>query len=287
MGEAWDFYREVFGRDSIDGAGFVLIATGHYGTAFDNAFWDGDEFACGHPDIFGTMTGRTIVIHELSHGFDQFSLNFDGFGQPGALKEHVADVMAASAEQRVLGQLPTGADWLIGRECFEGTALQGRAIRALKDPPAYDDPLLGTDPTRSHMSDLYTGFEDQGGVHINCGIPSRAFYLAAMNYGLPAFETVGRIWYRVLEQGLAPQGATFQQFADATVVAALDLGLNTEQLISAWAEVGIDVGGHVPVEDPSDCEEDVLAFLREPTLRQLLRTPAGRRMGARARAFLR
>ena len=45
---------------------------------------------------------------------------------------------------------------------------------------AYDDPVLGKDPQPANMKDFYDGYDDNGGVHINSGIPNRAFALAAI-----------------------------------------------------------------------------------------------------------
>jgi hypothetical protein len=42
FGATWDFFFEVFARDSIDGAGMTLDGVVHYGRDF-NAFWDGDQ----------------------------------------------------------------------------------------------------------------------------------------------------------------------------------------------------------------------------------------------------
>ena len=48
---------------------------------------------------------------------------------------------------------------------------------------AYDDPRLGKDPQPAHMDDYVETTEDNGGVHINSGIPNHAFYLAATALG--------------------------------------------------------------------------------------------------------
>lgn len=48
---------------------------------------------------------------------------------------------------------------------------------------AYDDPLLGRDPQPGDMDDFVETRDDNGGVHINSGIPNRAFHLAAMALG--------------------------------------------------------------------------------------------------------
>ena len=255
-GATWQMYKDFFGRDSLDNEGLVLVSTVHYGQDFDNAFWSGEQMAYGDGDLFARFTADpTVIGHELTHGVTQFSAGLIYQGQPGALNEHLSDVFGSLMEQVVKGQTVDHADWLIGAELFAGTSLQGRALRDMRNPgTAYDDPLIGKDPQPAHMDDLYTGWQDNGGVHINSGIPNRAYHLAAMAYGGWAVETVGPIWYRVLTGTLISPTATFQEFADATVVAALDLGINTAQLISSWAEVGITVGEEpVPIPEPSPC----------------------------------
>ena len=63
---------------------------------------------------------------------------------------------------------------------------------------AYDDPLVGKDPQPGHMDDYVETIRDNGGVHINSGIPNHAFYLAATEIGGYAWEVAGRIWYEAL-----------------------------------------------------------------------------------------
>ena len=43
---------------------------------------------------------------------------------------------------------------------------------------AYDDDVLGKDPQPATMDDYVRTGRDNGGVHINSGIPNHAFYLA-------------------------------------------------------------------------------------------------------------
>ena len=58
--------------------------------------------------------------------------------------------------------------------------MQGKALRSLTAPgTAYDDDVLGRDPQPAHMDDYVETSDDNGGVHINSGIPNHAFYLAA------------------------------------------------------------------------------------------------------------
>jgi len=106
-GDTYDFYREVFGRNSLDDAGMTLISSVHVGEAdssgryrpLDNAFWDGGQMAYGDGDgrVFARFTGSLdVVAHELTHGVQSFTSNLDYAGQSGALNEHFSDVFGCS-----------------------------------------------------------------------------------------------------------------------------------------------------------------------------------------------
>src|SRR5699024_10236148 len=118
-----------------------------------------------------------------------------------------------------LGQTAADASWLIGAGIFTD-AVQGKALRSMLEPgTAYDDDELGKDPQPAHMTGFVQTTEDNGGVHINSGIPNRAFALTARALGGNAWERAGTVWYRALTGGLSST-ATFREFADATVSAA-------------------------------------------------------------------
>ncbi|CFW45164.1 metalloprotease [Bordetella pertussis] len=102
---------------------------------------------------------------------------------------------------------------------------------------AYDDPLLGRDPQPGHMRDFVQTGEDNGGVHINSGIPNRAFHLAATALGGHAWEVAGRIWYDTLRlPALTPQ-ADFALFARLSVEQAH--GAAQAAVRQAWTDVGV------------------------------------------------
>ena len=166
----------------------------HYGVDYDNAFWDGERmvFGDGDGEVFVGFTASTTVIgHELAHGVVQYTANLEYQGQPGALNESIADVFGALTEQFLLEQSATDATWLIGAEIFTD-AVQGKALRSMIEPgTAYDDDELGKDPQPAHMSGFVRTTEDNGGVHINSGIPNRAFALFAIDLGGNAWETRG------------------------------------------------------------------------------------------------
>jgi Zn-dependent metalloprotease len=244
-GVTFDFYSRNFDRNSIDNVGMRLDTTVHYGKDYDNAFWDGRQIVCGDGDgvLFGRFTqSLDVIAHELTHGVMQFEANLNYRGQPGALNESFSDVFGILTKQYRLRQTAEEADWLIGKELFvEG--VQAVALRSMKAPgTAYDDPVLGKDPQPDHMRGYVTTTDDNGGVHINSGIPNRAFYELSIRLGGFAWEKAGLIWYKTLTEKLRPN-STFRDAMNFTMTAALELyGRNSKEqkaVREAWAEVGL------------------------------------------------
>ncbi len=238
-------FAEAFGRTSYDDRGAPVVATVHYGRDYDNAFWDGRQLVFGDGDgqVFERFTKPVDVLgHEFTHAVTQYTSGFDYSGQSGALNESISDVFASCLKQRLLGQTAEQADWLIGEGIFT-PAVQGRALRSMAEPgTAYDDPVLGKDPQVASMADYVETTEDNGGVHLNSGIPNRAFQLAAVALGGPSWELPGRIWYAALTSGIGPS-AGFVEFAEATAAAAGDIADEAarEAVVAAWREVGVEV----------------------------------------------
>ncbi len=136
-----------------------------------------------------------MVAHELAHGLIESEAALVYFNRSGALNESVSDVFGVLTKQHALGQTAAEADWLVGAELLTDK-VNGVALRSMANPgTAYDDPLLGRDPQPAHMRDYIETRQDNGGVHLNSGIPNRAFYLAATALGGYAWEQAGRIWY--------------------------------------------------------------------------------------------
>ncbi|WNG85438.1 M4 family metallopeptidase [Mycobacterium sp. ITM-2016-00317] len=248
LGWTRQFYADVLDRDSIDGAGMRLDGYVHYGEEFNNAFWDGRHMVFGDGDLvlFADFTGALDVIgHELTHGVTETTAALVYHNQPGALNESISDVFGSLVKQWSLGQPAEDADWLIGADIFTPSHA-GDALRSMKNPgTAYDNPTMGKDPQPAHMRDFVvlpdTARGDNGGVHINSGIPNRAFYLTAVNIGGQAWEAPGRIWYETLKA--SSRRTDFQQFADATGAKAQQLfGIDVRQaVVDAWDQVGITV----------------------------------------------
>ncbi|GAA2258159.1 MULTISPECIES: M4 family metallopeptidase [Kitasatospora] len=245
LGATFALYETVYTRNSIDGDWLPLNATVHYGQNYDNAFWDGSQMVFGDGDdiVFTDFTAAVDVIgHELTHGVTQYTAGLDYHDQPGALNESVSDVFGSLVKQYALRQSAAEADWLIGAGLL-APGVQGVALRSMKAPgTAYDDPRLGKDPQPAHLNDYVDTADDQGGVHINSGIPNHAFYLLAAALGGNAWERAGRIWYDTLTGGRLTHDADFAAFARATVAAAKSRYQDqsvADAVTAAWSQVGI------------------------------------------------
>ena len=233
-----DFFSRVLGRNSVDGRGFPLVSTVHYGTNFNNAFWNGRQMIYGDGDnkLFSGFTRAIDVIaHELTHGVTQFTVpgGLDYSGQSGALNESFSDVFGSVVKQWHLDQDVTQADWLIGSGIMMPAA--GKALRSMKDPGNPDLTWRGDDQPKS-----MDGYVNGGDVHTNSGIPNHAFYLAATALGGHAWEKAAPIWYRALPL-LTPE-STFRDAAHATIHAVTLLGLGQQEKLAvsnAWKAVKV------------------------------------------------
>jgi hypothetical protein len=263
LGDTWKLYEEVFGRDSIDGHGLPLVGTVHYDRNYDNAFWNGSQMVFGDGDgtvFLGFTRSIDVIGHELTHGVTESTAALTYQGQPGALNESVSDVFGSMVKQRTLGQSADQADWLIGADLL-APGVHGVALRSMKAPgTAYDDPRLGKDPQPADMSGYVETSDDNGGVHINSGIPNRAFYLVASAIGGNAWEAPGQIWYDVLTGSSIRPECDFATFARLTVEAATarfgDGSQQVDAVQRAWQTVGL-AGSTAPPGDAPQASSSV------------------------------
>ena len=261
-GSTYDFYSRLFDRNSIDGRGMRLDSTVHYGVKYSNAQWNGRQMIYGDGDgtLFNRFTAALEVIgHELTHGVTQYTAALDYEDEPGALNEHFADVFGVLVKQYTLKQAAARADWLIGAGLLR-KGVKGVAVRSMKAPgTAYDDPVLGKDPQPATMKHFVRTNEDNGGVHINSGIPNHAFYRTAILLGGRAWEVAGKIWYRTLTHELR-HAASFSDCAKATARVAREMFGETSAayhaVVEGWGAVGITLrrtvaksGPRIPIAD--------------------------------------
>jgi len=177
-------------------------------------YGDGDSV------VFQRFTiAMDVVGHELTHGVTQHTAALDYFGQPGALNESVSDCFGSMVKQYALKQTADNADWLIGSGLFT-EKINGRALRSMEAPgTAYDDPHIGKDPQPADMKNYVETSSDNGGVHINSGIPNHAFYLISRELGEESWKIAGKVWYIVITT-LTQHDTDFAGFANLTIQAS-------------------------------------------------------------------
>ncbi len=246
LGATFNFYLQAYQRNSIDNQGLPLLATVHYDANYDNAFWNGQQMVFGDGDgqLFTRFTISLDVIgHELTHGVTQTDAKLVYQDQSGALNESISDVFGSLVKQFALNQTADQADWLIGAGLFTAN-VQGVALRSMQAPgTAYNDPVLGQDPQPATMQNYVQTASDNGGVHINSGIPNHAFYLVATQIGGYAWQKAGLIWYTTLRDPALQPTADFSSFAQLTANNADQLfgqGSDEGQAVrDSWNGVGI------------------------------------------------
>jgi Thermolysin metallopeptidase, alpha-helical domain len=210
--------------------------------SFKNAYWDGNNYNAP-PQI---QHIPDVTYQQVAHVFIQKAAPLRYYGQSGALVESYADIFASLIKQKRLGQTAETADWTIGPGSIAWlkdedipTSKDRSSLRSLKLPgSAYDDPIIGKDPQPDRYQNLYTGESDNKGIHINGGIPNKAFYETAIRIGS---DKAGQIWYKALLT-LKPE-SQFQNAATATYQVAGELyGNNSEEqkaVKASWEIVGI------------------------------------------------
>jgi len=236
----YDYYMNTFGRDSINGQGMTIKSTVHYGSAYNNAFWNGSQITFGDGDgyVFSPLgSGLDVVAHELTHGVTQYTAGLVYSYQSGALNESYSDVMGAMVDRD---------GWLMGEDVYTPHT-PGDALRSLSNPPQFGQP--------DHMNNYVNTSSDNGGVHTNSGIPNKAAYNVAAAIGKDKME---QIWYRALTDYLT-SGAQFSDARDASVQAAADLyGASSAEVAavdSGFAAVGI-TGSGMPSQTTARIEID-------------------------------
>ncbi|WP_026677851.1 M4 family metallopeptidase [Fictibacillus gelatini] len=218
-GVTYDYYKNVFGRNSYDNKGGALKSTVHYSRSYNNAFWNGSQMVYGDGDgtnFIPFSGGIDVVAHELTHAVTDTSSGLIYQNESGALNEAVSDIFGTLVEF----YNNRNPDYEIGEDIYT-PAVPNDALRSMSDPAKYGDP--------DHYSKRYTGTSDNGGVHTNSGIINKAAYLIAKggtHYGVTVSgignDKLGAIFYRANTQYFTAS-STFSQARAALVQAAVDL----------------------------------------------------------------
>lgn len=188
-----EYFKSTFGWNSFDNRGSDLNATVRFkgsrlfgtGGLRQNAAWAGapyNQFLFGKGgDTLGDFLNAFDVIgHEFCHAIVSNTSGLDGGGEPGALNEHVCDILGVGFE----GDLKnTGFDFKIG----ELVVLE--SDKGLRD---FLNPNRSFSEQPSHMSQVNSKFgkfcvptqrNDQCGVHYSNGVPNLAVGLIVRDLG--------------------------------------------------------------------------------------------------------
>lgn len=233
MQVAYDYFRTVHGRAAIDGKDQSLLSIIHItegGQQVDNAYWNGRMMIYGNgKDIFKPLAGSLDTGgHEMSHGVIEHTANLVYQFQPGALNESFADVF---------GTMIDPSNFLLGETIIQPG--KGIALRDLLNP---GNPQLVA-PQPAHMNEFrqLTADQDNGGVHINSGIPNRAAALIIQALGHQKTE---KIYYRALSNYLT-RNSEFVDARNAVEQSAKDLfgeGAELQAVRQSFDAVGIGPG---------------------------------------------
>ncbi|MCS6885963.1 MAG: M4 family metallopeptidase, partial [Blastocatellia bacterium] len=244
MQMTWDFYKNVLGRNSIDGRGEALVSNVHVNRNYNNAFWDGRQMSYGDGDgrTFSPLASIDVAGHEITHGLTERTAGLIYRGESGGLNEAMSDIMGTAVEWYAAQRNPNiQFDWKIGEDIYT-PGVEGDALRYMDDP------------TRDNYSiDHYSNYPRQTEVHGSSGIANNAFYLFVNGgtnrtsgrtvEGGVGMEKGAKIFYRALAYYMTPN-TTFSQARQATIQAATDLyGANSvevQKLREAWSAVGVE-----------------------------------------------
>jgi Zn-dependent metalloprotease len=238
------FLENILQRNGLDGKGGGVTSNVHFGRFFNNAFFDGEQMVYGDGDgfIFSDFASDpSVVFHELTHGLIMHTCNLVYQGEPGALNESIADIVAICCLVW-MDKRKKPISWLIGDLCMLDNFNKNDSLRSISNPGTgfVNHPIIGTDPQTSHMDEIYVGTEDNGGVHINSGISNRAFYLFCESVDSPIYDIPLKIWWEAMNN--IGNDCTFMEFASATLDASSFFGTSVRKsLFEAWGNVGIVV----------------------------------------------
>jgi bacillolysin len=236
-GLAYNYFYTVHKRNGLDGKLGTMLSVVNVkeenGKEMDNAFWNGEFMAYGNglQEFSALAGGFDVAGHEMTHGVTENTAKLEYESQSGALNESMSDVFAVLMDR---------TNWTIGESVVKRSAFPSGALRDMANPnQGGPNDVNGYQPKT--MAQYVNTTQDDGGVHINSGIPNYAFFLFASNASVGK-DKAEKVYYRVLTQYLT----RYSQFKDmriAVIKATTDLyGAASNEVKaaqSAFDQVGI------------------------------------------------
>jgi Zn-dependent metalloprotease len=253
----WDYFTRVHQRNGLDGSGGKIYSRVHYGTNYNNAFWQASctcmTYGDGDGSTFKSMISLDVAAHEMSHGVTAKTAGLIYTGESGGLNEATSDIFGAMVEFYANNSKDVG-DYLVG-EKLAGPKLTRGYLRTMVNPS--DD---------GSSADCWYANVGKLDVHASSGLGNHVFYLMAegTSAGAPSrtcaatdtrvasgrgsVQGIGRdkaerVWYRALTTYMT-SNTNFAGARQATIKASNDLfgsGSNeTSAIMAAWAAVNVN-----------------------------------------------
>ncbi|MBD0425173.1 M4 family metallopeptidase [Streptomyces sp. TRM S81-3] len=249
----WDYYEDVHGRSGIAGDGKGSYNRVHYGTRYNNAFWDDSCFCMTYGDgdgtTFGPLVSLDVAAHEMTHGVTSATAALTYSGESGGLNEATSDIFGTLVEWYAGNSADTG-DYLIGEKVVRSGF--GRGALRYMDRPSRD----------GASADCWSSAVGKLDVHYSSGVANHFAYLlaegsgaktvGAVHYDSPTCDgssvsgigrdKLGRIWYRALTVYMT-SSTDYAGARAATLKAAGDLyGTGSTEhaaVAAAWSAVNV------------------------------------------------
>ncbi|MEM6319155.1 MAG: M4 family metallopeptidase [Bacteroidota bacterium] len=235
-GVSYDYFRNTFGRNSINGSGGTVVSiinvADEDGSGLDNAFWSGSAmfYGNGNQQFEPLAKALDVAAHEMTHGVIQNTANLRYQGESGAMNESFADIFAVLIDRD---------DYQLGEDVVNRNFFRSGALRDLANPNNGGTRLGDPGWQPDNVSQQFRGQEDNGGVHINSGITNRAFFLIASRIGRQKAEN---IYYRALTNYLV-NTSQFVDLRASILQSATDFhGANSNEVAivaNSFDQVGI------------------------------------------------
>lgn len=201
----------------------VLIMKVHYGSNYENAFWDGSSMTFGDgASTFYPLVALDVTSHEISHGYTEQHSNLAYSGQSGGMNEAYSDIAGEAAEYYDRGS----NDFLVGSDIVKTSAGIGDALRYMCNPTQDGGSI-------DNAADYYNGLD----VHYSSGVYNKAFCVLAKKTGwdtvkaFKAFARANALYWTA--------SSTFNSGACGVASAATDLGYSATDVAAAFTAVGV------------------------------------------------
>lgn len=238
----YDYYLTKFNRNSLNGSKgnilSVINITDEDGKGMDNAYWNGQFMGYGNgKDGFKPLAGALDVAgHEMTHGVIENTARLEYRNQSGALNESFADIFGALIDRD---------DWTLGEDVVKLDVFPSGALRSLENPNQRGKNDNGYQPKNMSQYQFLkdTPSEDNGGVHVNSGIPNYAFYKFATASSMSK-DKAEIVYWRAMTTYLT-RTSKFADLRVAVIQSAKDIygeGQETASAKAAFDFVGITDG---------------------------------------------